>query len=179
MEFTYSISAKDRLAFETRYQAEITTLWAPKRGYTLLRVAFAIAFCVLLTAVISQPERALAALAIAYFLFICFQSAAKKLTLKYYLKFLESIPGIEHHRTYLDGEYLTTENRGLRMAFSLSATSDIFTEDDFLYIDFLKMGRVRIPLSAFPSERARLDFEKVIRDKMTNAANANTASSTR
>jgi hypothetical protein len=167
-DFTYSISAKDRLAFEKRFHDDFAVLWAPVRGYRSLRAMLAIGFGVLIFCAIPQTERALLVFALSLFLFWGFQSANQTITSRYFLKFMERLPDIEAYRTLLDDEYLTTENRRYRSGFPLSGATSIFVDSEFVYVDFSTLGRMRVPLSAFPDDKALQEFKKTIQERITS-----------
>jgi hypothetical protein len=166
-DFSYSITAKERMEFEQKFHAEFSRHWAPIRGYCLIRTVFAIAIAVLFFVAIPEAEKALAALIAGFFIFWGFEAANSKITSKYYLQFLESLADVEKCRTYLRDDFLFTENRGHLIGFPLSSVSKVFVDSRFMYIDFSNMGRTRIPLSAFPDENTRLEFEKLFLQKKT------------
>lgn len=166
-DFTYSITAKERMEFEQKFHADFSRLWAPMRGYSLIRAVFTIAVTVLFFVAIPEPERALAALIAGFSIFWGFQTANSKITSKYYLSFLERLPDVEKCRTYLRDGFLFTDSRGYLIGFPLSSVSKVFIDSRFMYIDFSNMGRARIPLSAFPDENTRLEFEKLLLQKKT------------
>ena len=65
----------------------------------------------------------------------------------------------------IDGESFSTENRGLRYTFPLSALSRVYEERDYVYLDFTALGRARLPFSAFGSVSDRLQFARTLQEK--------------
>jgi len=88
-EFTYNISVKDRIDFETRFYSEFSAKWAPARGYTLIGVVFFLVAAALIFTAIPQPERAVLVLAAALGLFRGFLWAIQLVTKTYYRRYLE------------------------------------------------------------------------------------------
>ena len=167
-EFTFSIKPKEKREFESAFYGEVALRWAPYRLFSLVRAVFAVAAAVLFFTVIPGPERALALLAGAFFLFWGFQWAMEKISSIYYERYLESFADIDHYRTFIDGGFLYMENRGIRKGYPLAKASKPYTDKTYLYVDFPRVGRVRIPLSAFPDDAARHEFERKVCEKMAS-----------
>lgn len=174
-EFRFSITPKEKREFESAYYSELAVRWAPYRLFSFVRALFAVAAAALFFVVIPGPERAVAVMAGAFFLFWGFQSAMQKISSIYYERYLASFPDIDQYCTFIDGDFLYMENRGIRNGYPLAKASKPYADKTYLYVDFPRVGRFRIPLSAFPDDDARDEFERTICEKMESRSDEKAA----
>ena len=162
-EIRYRIPIEDRIAFEQRFHADFAGSWMPTRLILAIRLTTVLGFGLLVFSAIPEPERAVPVFGLGWLLLWASQTAINRVVGRGYRKFLQGLPGAEDFTTFFDGDYIVTESRGSRIGFHLSTSSSLYSDSDYVYVDFNKLGRVRVPISAFPDDAARSCFESRIR----------------
>lgn len=84
----------------------------------------------------------------------CMAFVSKKMTVRYF----SSKPDLETYSGEIAGDRYVTEHDVTRRSFPLSALADVSEKEGYIYMDFPKIGRARLPVSVFQSAEEKAGF---------------------
>ena len=149
MRYTYTIPAADTLRFQIDYSRELQKKIFPFWFIEPFRFLYAAAVFLVARLVTHSTDAALFLGCAMVFLQLAWQILIGRIRQKRTARYFASVPPSEDWSVEISGDKLINQNEISSFSFPLVELSTITKKNGFLYIDFPKRGRCRVPLTVF------------------------------
>jgi hypothetical protein len=163
MRINFHSPISDNIAFQHAFHREFAAKAVPKWFQLLSALILFVGLGAITYELFPQPDRIIALyLFIGLFCWLLYKGYdfCYRLFASRYLT--DSIDADVCVAEVSDGRY-STENRGIRMSFPLSALTLCYERDNYVYLYFGRLGAARIPYKAFESGEHRAAFLDLVR----------------
>jgi hypothetical protein len=165
MRLRYQSPLKKRISIEQTYRDEVRTQATPKwfaRLSLLVLVAGLSAICY---QIVPDPEKIVALIGFSGLFLWLWHEAREFCYLRFLARYLSIPVESDDWITEIEDQYFTTEHKGMRVSLPFTLFTRVYEKDDYVYLDFSRLGRAYIPSGAFDSVQHRSSFIDTLNSK--------------